>query len=111
MSFGKFGTDREERINFQRMRDYRVARAKQKMEEFGLGCLITWDAWDIRYITGAYLTIPTRWTETTCAVLPRNGDPYLFGGSSGSPYRMREEMPWLKGRIYPAGLQEKEEVA
>ena len=28
MSFGTMGTDREERINYERMREYRVARTR-----------------------------------------------------------------------------------
>lgn len=101
MSFGKFGTDREERINYGRMREYRLARTREHMEKAGLGALITWEAWNIRYITGAYVTIPTRWTEGQCVILPRNGDPHVFVNTSFSPYRLRDEMPWLKGKIWP----------
>jgi Xaa-Pro dipeptidase len=100
MSFGKFGSDREERINYGRMREYRLARTREQMEKAGLGALITWEAWNIRYITGAYVTIPTRWTKGQCVVLPRNGDPHVFVTTSFSPYRLRDEMPWLKGKIW-----------
>lgn len=101
MAFGKSGTDREERINFDRMRKYRLERAREQMKKEGLGTLITWDAWSIRYLTGVYVTIPTRWAEWQAVILPRNGDPYVYGGGSGYPYRMRQEMPWLKGKIGP----------
>ena len=101
MSFGKFGTDREERINYKRMREYRLARTREQMKKAGLGALITWEAWNIRYITGAYVTIPTRWTKGQCVVLPSNGDPHVFVSTSFSPYRLRDEMPWLKGKIWP----------
>ncbi len=100
MTYGKFGTDREERINYPRMREYRLARTKEQMEKFGIGCMIAWDAWDIRYISGAYVTIPTRWIEGQFVVLPRNGDPYVYAATSFSPYKMREEMPWLKDKIW-----------
>lgn len=95
MTFGKFATDREERINYPRMRDYRLGRTKQMLEKHGIDLLITWDAWDIRYISSAYVTTPTRWTEGQFAVLPRNGDPYVFAATSFSCYKMREEIPWL----------------
>lgn len=104
MSFGKFGTDREARIDYERMRKYRLERARQQMKKAGLGALISWDAWDIRYIAGMYVTIPVRWLEGNAVVLPRNGDPHLYGGYCFSPYRMREEMPWLKGKIEPMSL-------
>jgi len=45
MSFGKMGTDREERINYERLREYRLARTREQMEKAGLGALITWEAW------------------------------------------------------------------
>ncbi|MFH1651577.1 MAG: Xaa-Pro peptidase family protein [Chloroflexota bacterium] len=100
MAIPKFGTDREERINYERMREFRLARAREQMAAAGLGALITWEAWNIRYITGNYVTIPTRWLESHAVVLPRNGDPYVYGGASFSPYRLRKEMPWLKDKIF-----------
>ena len=99
MTYGKFATDREERINYERMRNYRLARTREQMEKYGIGCLISWDAWDVRYISSAYVTIPTRWIEGQAVILPRNGDPYVYAATSFSPYRMREEMPWLKGKV------------
>ncbi|MFH1092393.1 MAG: aminopeptidase P family N-terminal domain-containing protein [Pseudomonadota bacterium] len=100
MSFGKFGTDREQRIDYGRLRGYRLARTREQMKKAGLGALVTWEAWNIRYITSAYVTIPTRWLEGQCVILPRNGDPHVFVSTSFSPYRLREEMPWLKGKIW-----------
>jgi len=100
MVFGKSGTDREERINYERMREYRLARTKEHMKKYDIGCLISWEPWDMRYIAGAYATIPTRWIENQCVILPRNGDPYVYGMTSFSPYAMRQELPWLKGKIW-----------
>lgn len=102
MTFGKFATDREERINYARMREYRLARTKQAMEKEGIGCLVSFDAWNIRYISSVHVTTPTRWLEGNFVVLPRNGDPHVFAGSCFSPYKLREEIPWLKGKIWPA---------
>ncbi|MFC1896869.1 aminopeptidase P family N-terminal domain-containing protein [Thermodesulfobacteriota bacterium] len=91
MTFGKSMTDREERINYGRMREYRLARARQQMEKDGLGALITWEAWNIRYLTGGYVTIPVRWLESHAVILPRNGDPVFYGGPSFTPYRTWQE--------------------
>lgn len=103
MAFGRGGTDREERINYPRMREYRLARTREVMKKYGIGCLISWEPWDIRYIAGVYVTIPTRWIETQCVILPRNGDPHVFGMTSFSPFAMRKEIPWLKNKIW-AGM-------
>lgn len=102
MTYGKFATDREDRINYSRMREYRLARTKQAMEKEGIGCMVSFDSWDVRYISSVYVTTPTRWLEGNCVVLPRNGDPHLFAGSCFSPYKLREEMPWLNNKIWPA---------
>jgi len=101
MSFGKMGTDREERINYERMRAYRLARTREQMDKFGIGTLVSWEPWDIRYIAGVYVTIPMRWIESSFVVLPRNGDPHVYAATSFSPYAMREKMPWLKDKIWP----------
>ena len=39
MAYSRFGTDREERINYDRMRKYGLKRAKNEMERAGLGLL------------------------------------------------------------------------
>ena len=85
MPYGKTGTDRLEGINYERMRAYRLARTKEQMDQAGIGTLISWEPWDIRYISGAYVTIPTRWIESSFVVLPRNGDPHVFINTSFSP--------------------------
>jgi Xaa-Pro aminopeptidase len=100
MTYAKYGTDREQRINYERMREYRLARTREQMAKFGLGAIITWDAWNIRYISGAYVTIPTRWMERQCVVLPRNGDPYVYCSPCFNAAAVREAMPWLKGKVW-----------
>lgn len=95
-------SDRLQSINYARMREYRLNRTKEMMKKHGIGTLVTWDAWDIRYISSAYVTIPTRWFENQFLVLPINGDPYVYAATSFSCYAMREEMPWLKDKIFPS---------
>lgn len=100
MTFGKMGTDREERINYERLRAYRLSRTREQMEKHGIGTLVSWEPWNIRYIAGVYVTVPTRWIESQFVVLPRNGDPHVYAASSFSPYAMREAMPWLQDKIW-----------
>lgn len=94
-------TDRYAGINPERMRAYRVARTKEYMAKFGIGTIIAFDAWDIRYLTGAYVTTPVRWIEQQFAILPRNGDPYASISFSFDQAKVEENMPWMKGRIIP----------
>ncbi len=102
MALPKFINDRYEGINFERMRKYRVSRAVEQMKKDGLGCLVTWDAYDIRYISSVYVTVPMRWTETAAAILLRDGEYYV---TEPHPGVWRDETPkdnpWLKGRGIP----------
>lgn len=99
MTFGKYAVDYEQRIDYGRLRDERLQRAKDQIKKDGLGAFITWDAANIRYLTSYYVTTPMRAAESQFAVLPRNGDPILFGGST--PSEIRRRMPWLKEEVYP----------
>ncbi len=100
MPHGKTGTDRLEGINYERMREYRLARTREQMDKAGIGTLVSWEPWDIRYISGAYVTIPIRWMEACFVVLPRNGDPHVFINTSFSHEAVKEKMPWLKGKVF-----------
>ncbi len=100
MAFGKSAVDYEERINYDRLRNERLQRAKDQINKDGLGALITWDHANIRYLTSHYLATPTRAVEIACVVIPRNGEPHLFGAPT--PSEAERRMPWLKGRVHPS---------
>lgn len=91
-------SDRYTGIDYPRMREYRLNRTREAMKQFGIDVLITFEAWDIRYITGAYVPPAVKWPEGCFVVLPINGDPYLCAFSVDS---LKEEMPWMKGKIFP----------
>ena len=97
MAVGKYGVDYEERIDFNRLRSERLQRAKDQINKDGLGAMVTWDAANIRYLTSYYVTTPMRVSEMQFSFIPRNGEPYLFGG--GTPKETERRMPWLKGRV------------
>lgn len=99
MAFGKYAVDYEQRIDYDRLRDERLQRAKDQINKEGLGAFITWDAANIRYLTSYYVTTPMRAAESQFVIVPRNGDPILFGGST--PSEINRRMPWLKGKVYP----------
>ena len=83
-------SDRYTGIDYPRMREYRLNRTREAMKQFGIDVLITFEAWDIRYITGAYVPPAVKWPEGCFVVLPINGDPYLCAFSVDS---LKEEMP------------------
>jgi Xaa-Pro aminopeptidase len=99
MALGKYAVDYEMRVNYDRLRKERPQRAKDQINRSGVGALVTWDEANIRYLTSYYVTTPMRGSETQFAFIPRNGEPYLFGG--GTPRETERKMPWMKGRVRP----------
>lgn len=101
MSFGNLVTDRYETINYERMRNFRLKRAVDQMKKDGIGCLVSWEAWDIRYLTGVYVTHPTKWIESNLVVVMKDGNYYLDAGhlNVGRDEMMEKEVPWVKGKM------------
>lgn len=99
MAFGKYAVDYEQRVNYDRLRKERLDRAKEQLNQSGAGAVITWDEANIRYLTSYYVTTPMRPAEMQCVLLPRNGEPILFGG--GTPSETERRMPWMQGRVKP----------
>src|SRR3569832_1749949 len=50
-SLGITGVDFEERVDYRRLHRYRLARAKQALENSELGALLVFDVNNIRYLT------------------------------------------------------------
>jgi len=57
---GRMNVDFEERLDFGRLRQYRLDRAKAAMENAGLGALLVFDNNNIRYLTGVAIGEWTR---------------------------------------------------
>ena len=78
-ALGKYAVDYEMRVDYNRLRRERLQRAKDQINKDGLGSLITWDEANIRYLTSYCLTTPLRANELQFVIIPRNGEPVLFG--------------------------------
>jgi Xaa-Pro aminopeptidase len=113
-SFGAVSMDWQERINWQRVRDYRLARAQAAMERHGLGALLCMYDENVRYVTS---TLTPGWNRLKpglrYAVLPNGGSPVLFEqGDIGihvqkhspwlQPENIRHSFSWIKGAAGPA---------
>src|SRR3972149_9150389 len=76
--YGMSGTDWEGRINFERMRRERLARAREAMAKHDLGAMVLYVGPNIRYVTGVY---QGNWKDNIFiryAVLCRDSEPVLF---------------------------------
>lgn len=101
MPFGKFESDRGQVVNYERMREYRTKRVVDQMKKDGLGALVTFDQYHVRYITGVYITHPVKWSEGQCIILLNDGNYYVDAGHIFVRSAMPDELPWLKGRMLP----------
>ena len=114
MSFGMVGMDWQERINWQRMREHRLTRARQAMRRHGLGAMLLMYDENIRYVTS---TLTPGWNRLKpglrYAVLAEGKEPILFEqGDIGihvekhSPWiprqNIRHSFSWIKGAAGPA---------
>ena len=100
--YSNTGADWQMRVNFDRMREERLQRALDKMEEFDIDALVVFTGENIRYLTSVY---QGNWKYNIAiryAVLPRGGKPTLFETAGSDLQCAKIDAPWLEGRIRPA---------
>jgi Xaa-Pro dipeptidase len=89
------GVDFEQRVDFARLREYRVGRAMAALEASDLGALLVYDNNNIRYLTGVAIGEWTRDKLCRYALYTRTGELFLWDfGSAAVHHRMY--CPWLK---------------
>src|SRR3977135_3866369 len=95
--------DFEERINFRRLHDYRLARVRAALAASGLGALLSFDQHNIRYTTSTVIGEWARDKLTRYSLLTGTGDPYIWDfGSAAKHHRLYA--PWLQVDHCKAGL-------
>ena len=100
---GHTQVDFEERIDFRRLHDYRLARVRAALAGSGLGALLSFDQHNIRYTTSTVIGEWARDKLTRYSLLTGNGDPYIWDfGSAAQHHRLYA--PWLRVDHCKAGL-------
>ncbi len=93
--FGTMGVDWEERINYGRMNEERLARAKKALENSDLDALFICRQEDVRYATGMRSVMtPVAQPSLPRVVLPKGGEPILYPGPLFWR-RAKLAMPWI----------------
>jgi Xaa-Pro dipeptidase len=87
--------DFEERVDFARLRRYRLERAMRAMEQAGLGALLVFDNNNIRYLTGVAIGEWTRDKLCRYALYTRTGELVLWDFGSAAVHHQLY-CPWLK---------------
>ena len=99
MRYGTMGVDFEERVNFERLRNERLAKAKAALAASELGSLVCYDFDNIRYITGTHVGEWCRNKMNRYCILPRGGEPLLFDPATPAK---KISCPWIADRVFPA---------
>ena len=117
-TFGTVGMDWQQRINWDRMRSYRLERARERMKAHGLGAMLLMYDENIRYVTA---TLTPGWCKLKpglrYALLCGDDPPVVFEqGDVGfqlerhNPWIPKENIryafPWIKGAAGPASIMQ-----
>ena len=96
------GVDFEERVDYRRLRRYRLSRVKQALEKSDLGALLVFDVNNIRYITSTKIGEWER--DKLCRWALLSATAIRSCGISARPPHHRLYTPWLKPENCKAGL-------
>jgi len=98
---GMMGVDYEQRVDFDRLRRDRAAKIKAELEKTDFSMLLLFDTNNKRYATATAATLPECCNAGRYSIVPRNGEPYIFGfGSEVAAHKLHA--PWIAERAYPA---------
>ncbi len=100
---GRMQVDFEERVDFRRLHDYRLARVRRALAASELGALLCFDQHNIRYTTSTVIGEWARDKLTRWSLLTGNGQPYVWDfGSAAKHHRLHA--PWLDATHCLAGM-------
>lgn len=92
---GPMAVDWEDRLDPNRLRDYRLGRAQAALDASDLGAVLLFDMNNIRYVTSTTIGEWARDKLMRWALLTRNGGPYLWEFGSAAQ-KNRIYAPWLE---------------
>jgi Xaa-Pro dipeptidase len=100
---GSMTVDWEERVNPERLRTYRLGRAREALAASELGAMLLFDFNNIRYVTSTHIGEWARDKMTRYALLTRGGAPHLWDfGSAAKHHRLN--CPWLPPENINGGM-------
>jgi Xaa-Pro aminopeptidase len=100
---GHMGVDYETRVDFRRLHEYRLGRARQALKASQCGALLLFDVNNIRYITSTKIGEWERDKLCRFALLAGDGEPILWDFGSAAVHH-RLHCDWLKPHNCRAGM-------
>src|SRR5437764_12474423 len=95
--------DWEQRIDFGKLRQDRLARARAALQASDLGALLLFDPNNIRYVTSTHIGEWARDKNARFALLPRDGEPILWDFGSAARHHQLFA-PWMPPENFRAGV-------
>src|SRR5256885_8499427 len=100
---GRMQVDFEERVDFRRLHAYRLGRTRQALARSGLGALLVFDQYNIRYISSTVIGEWARDRLTRGSPLTGNGEPWVWDfGWAGRHHKLYA--PWIPEKQSLAGM-------
>ena len=100
---GHMGVDYEERVDFARLRDYRLSRARAALDASECGAFLLFDFYNIRYTTHTWIGGALGDKMIRYALLTRDHDPVLWDfGSAVKHHKIYSR--WVPEENYRAGF-------
>lgn len=100
---GHMGVDYETRVDFDRLRNYRVSRAKAALESSDYGAFLLFDFYNIRYTTQTWIGGALGDKMIRYVLLTRDHDPILWDfGSAVRHHKLFSQ--WLPEENYRPGF-------
>ncbi|GAB3875151.1 M24 family metallopeptidase [Kibdelosporangium lantanae] len=100
---GHSAVDFEERVDFDRLRAYRLDRARAALESSECGSFLLFDFYNIRYTTQTWIGGALGDKMTRYALLTRDGEPMLWDFGSAARHHQLYA-PWLDPGNCRAGM-------
>src|SRR5665213_2059755 len=81
--------DWEDRVDFERLRTERLARAKKLLAESSMGALLCFDMNNVRYISATHIGSWAEDKNSRFTLLPQNAEPLMCDfGSAAKHHRL-----------------------
>jgi Xaa-Pro dipeptidase len=100
---GHGGVDFEERVDFDRLRRYRLDRSLAALNASDCGAFLLFDFYNIRYTTQTWIGGALGDKMTRYALLTRDGEPMLWDFGSAAKHHQLY-CPWLEPENCRAGM-------
>src|ERR1700736_2111345 len=102
-TYGTMAVDWEQRIDFDRLRRERLARAQALLAKSEMGALLCFDMNNVRYLTSTHIGSWAQDKISRFTLLPQNDEPILWDFGSAARHHQLH-CPWLGDGRSRAGI-------